>query len=294
LTLPAWLAAGVGGPISVSPIFFKGSAGPVHGFAATIDLADANVNLCVTGAVNPAALPKDHSAEVDAMLVPVDRWARDNKLTLAVNANYFGWKPGGGHIVGLVVSDGKVISPARNWKGQPDPALVFCRQGNGLIGYVIGPGQPSMDTLAISYAVAGVGGSASDDVAGSLLVQGGKNRGSTARVYPDKRLARTAAGLDASGRRLTLIVIDGRQPDWSVGVTLPELADLMIQRGVQDAVNLDGGGSSSFAFNSSAQDKLPDGVKSGYITNKPCDESRAGRPGVFRAVAVQLGFRLKK
>jgi exopolysaccharide biosynthesis protein len=93
-------------------------------------------------------------------------------------------------------------------------------------------------------AVAGVGGSTTDNDPGTLLVTGGVNTGSTARVQPLVRNPRTAAGVSEDGGTLILAVIDGRQPGWSDGVTLPELAALMIQHGAHNAINLDGGGSS--------------------------------------------------
>jgi hypothetical protein len=58
---------------------------------------------------------------------------------------------------------------------------------------------------------------------------------------------RTAVGLAAGGRRLLLAVIDGRQPGWSVGMTTEETARLMLALGAEQALNLDGGGSSAMA-----------------------------------------------
>jgi hypothetical protein len=58
------------------------------------------------------------------------------------------------------------------------------------------------------------------------------------------RHPRTAAGFDASGKWLFLVVVDGRQPGYSEGMTLGELADFMVQLGTNRAINLDGGGSS--------------------------------------------------
>jgi hypothetical protein len=96
-----------------------------------------------------------------------------------------------------------------------------------------------------------------------------------------KRHPRTALGLDRSGQRLTLIVIDGRQPEWSVGLTLPQLAKLMIEHGVHRAINLDGGGSSSFVYRPRQR---PPG--SAPRTNRPSD-------GMFRPVGNHLGVVLR-
>jgi exopolysaccharide biosynthesis protein len=58
---------------------------------------------------------------------------------------------------------------------------------------------------------------------------------------------RTAAGRTADGA-LILMVVDGRQTA-SRGVTLDELARLMVEAGAVDALNLDGGGSSTLVVN---------------------------------------------
>ncbi|MFC4053544.1 phosphodiester glycosidase family protein [Actinomadura syzygii] len=55
---------------------------------------------------------------------------------------------------------------------------------------------------------------------------------------------RTAAGVSRDGRRMQLVVVDGRSAE-SAGVTVAELASLLEDVGADDAVNLDGGGSSA-------------------------------------------------
>lgn len=55
---------------------------------------------------------------------------------------------------------------------------------------------------------------------------------------------RTAIGIDRDRNRLLLLVIDGRQ-SFSRGYTMVELARLLKQLGAEDALNLDGGGSST-------------------------------------------------
>ena len=67
------------------------------------------------------------------------------------------------------------------------------------------------------------------------------------RAMSQRWEARTAVGLDRTGSKMWLLVVDGRQPGYSEGVTLPELADLLHEFGVYEAINLDGGGSSTLA-----------------------------------------------
>lgn len=71
------------------------------------------------------------------------------------------------------------------------------------------------------------------------------------------RNPRTAIGWTSNGRVL-LVVIDGRQPRWSVGASLAELARIMQDLGAVQAMNLDGGGSSTM-------------VVEGEVVNKPSD-----------------------
>lgn len=64
--------------------------------------------------------------------------------------------------------------------------------------------------------------------------------------HADKSLhPRTAVGLSDGGKRLWLMVVDGRQRWYSEGVTLAELSELLLELGVEDGLNLDGGGSST-------------------------------------------------
>ncbi|GAA2664752.1 phosphodiester glycosidase family protein [Streptomyces aculeolatus] len=60
-----------------------------------------------------------------------------------------------------------------------------------------------------------------------------------------KRNPRTLAGVDAAGRTV-LVTADGRATD-SLGLSIPESADVARALGLRDAVNLDGGGSTTLA-----------------------------------------------
>jgi Phosphodiester glycosidase len=65
------------------------------------------------------------------------------------------------------------------------------------------------------------------------------------RVVDDLEMhPRTAIGIDRDTGRILMLVVDGRQT-FSRGYTMLELADLMQALGADDALNLDGGGSST-------------------------------------------------
>jgi len=80
---------------------------------------------------------------------------------------------------------------------------------------------------------------------------------SYAEAFYTTRHPRTAIGRRADGR-LVLVTVDGRQPALSVGMSIPELAALMLELGCTEAMNLDGGGSTTM-------------VAAGRIVNSPSD-----------------------
>ena len=117
-------------------------------------------------------------------------------------------------------------------------------------------------------------------VSGSkLLVNNGK-----AVVNDDDfgPVPRTAVGTNRQGNKLLIVVVDGRQPGYSEGATLLELSSIMLEHKMYDAINLDGGGSSTLVIEG------PDGNP--LILNSPVHN---GLPGTERAVANHLGFYAK-
>lgn len=93
---------------------------------------------------------------------------------------------------------------------------------------------------------------------------------------------RTAIGINRNGRYVYLVVVDGRQPFYSEGATLDELARLMKDLGAYYAMNLDGGGSSTMVVQ--GKDGQP------QILNSPIDNFIPGRE---RPVANHLGIYVK-
>ena len=75
---------------------------------------------------------------------------------------------------------------------------------------------------------------------------------------------RTALGYNAD--TLFLIVADGRQPKYSTGLTLYELAGILIDLGATEAINLDGGSSSTFVVNDAVINK-PSGQREREVLN---------------------------
>ncbi|MFC9558760.1 phosphodiester glycosidase family protein [Agromyces sp. NPDC056965] len=87
--------------------------------------------------------------------------------------------------------------------------------------------------------------------------------------------ARTAVGVNRDGTEVTVVSIDGRAGDGR-GMTIQELGDLMLDLGVHNAVNLDGGGSTTMLARRA-------GTSEAQVINRPSD-------GNERIVANSLAF----
>lgn len=90
------------------------------------------------------------------------------------------------------------------------------------------------------------------------------------------RHPRSALGVSQDGRKVILATVDGRQAEWSLGVYQREMADLLLEFGAWDGMDLDSGGSATL-------------VIEGEVVNRPSDRANPdGTGGVERSVANAL------
>jgi len=85
-----------------------------------------------------------------------------------------------------------------------------------------------------------------------LLVKDGKvikhySKEDVSGYFVRGSLPRTAAGVTQDGTWI-FVVVDGRNPEESIGMSLPELAKYMVSLGCIHAMNLDGGGSAAMVI----------------------------------------------
>ena len=94
----------------------------------------------------------------------------------------------------------------------------------------------------------------------------------SSKAFVETRHPRTAVAKMKDGKFL-MITVDGRQPGVSVGMNLNELAEYLLDLGAVDAMNLDGGGSTTMFLD-------------GRVVNKPSDKE--GERKVGDAILVTL------
>ena len=105
-------------------------------------------------------------------------------------------------------------------------------------------------------------------VTGPLLITGKKRVQLSSTALVINNHPRTAIG-KRDNHKIMLVTLDGRT-DQAIGMTLNELTDLMISLNCRDAVNLDGGGSSTMWIG---------GKPFNGIVNMPCDNKKFDHAG---------------
>ncbi|WP_052343719.1 phosphodiester glycosidase family protein [Bacillus massiliigorillae] len=83
---------------------------------------------------------------------------------------------------------------------------------------------------------------------GPLLVQDGKVNITVSGDKARERSARTAVAIDITGKKVFMVTVD--QKGKNKGMTYREFANLLIKKGAYQAINLDGGGSTTMAVRS--------------------------------------------
>jgi hypothetical protein len=209
----------------------------MHFYVVNVDLANPRIHLKVSRAGDWQHLPRPW----EATLMPVSEMAERDGLDVAVNGNLFEsrrtesilginfpyFRGNWARACGWAMSDGRLFSGSpvnRDW-----PSLVVNDHGKVAIGRLE---RIPMDARQI---VSGLWQIVTD---GQITVGLGSIR--STQLAP-----RTAVGIDRDGSIFMFFVVDGRRPDYSVGMSWHEVAAEMIARGAWNALLLDGGGSST-------------------------------------------------
>jgi exopolysaccharide biosynthesis protein len=170
--------------------------------------------------------------------------AAQNDAAFAINGDYYGFRDSG-----IVIRNGVAFRDAGAREG-----LAFYRDGHAEV-------YDETATTADALVAAGVWNTLSF---GPAVVRDGAEVPGIDQVEIDTnfgnhsiqgRQPRTCVGvIDAN--HLAMVVVDGRSTGYSAGVTLPELAAIMLDLGCETAYNIDGGGSSTM-------------VHDGELVNRP-------------------------
>lgn len=252
--------------------------GPVAGVFVKVNLNDPRVRVQVALADET---DPDGDGPCVGQLDTTSQVARKRDFDITINASFFevprtrefnGRKiayhiANCGYPVGWHYSGGKLV--ARPNAENIRSTMVVHRDGRVSLHDALQALPP--DT---QYAVSG----------NAMMLREGK---ATPPARDATRHPRSAVGLSADARTLFIMAIDGRQESHSRGVTLAELAAVLINFGAHHAINLDGGGSTALVI------KDP-GTGVYALANQPSDLSSLNLPvRGERPVVDVVGIRIE-
>jgi exopolysaccharide biosynthesis protein len=224
-----------------------------------INILYADLDRCTAAEAVASADGALRRTRTTEMLDSLDRHAN---VLGGVNADFFNLA--NGRPTNLLVIDGAMRTPPIK-----QPALAFDSAGTPHIAFFTlrgGQLQPFQPREAVGGRPVIVRDSAVAREADSFGSAGFRGRN-----------PRTAAGIARDGTRLILVTVDGRDSS-NAGMTLHELADLMLALGAREAINLDGGGSTTMVVAD------PHASGSMRIVNHPSD--KGGERAVGDALAI--------
>jgi hypothetical protein len=228
--------------------------------ALRIDLQNPDIHLFTTPAISTNYQPDLRETAGST----TSEFLLQYNLQAAINANFFSpccSQPSGSPFdaFGLAISQGNLVSAQEDANYAASMVLT-----SNNIPTMISMNWPAVDTSGIFTAVSGK----------YPLVVHGSNVAADGPVHP-----RTAIGYSEDGRYLILMTIDGRQPIYSDGAVDLNTAEWMIRLGAYEAINLDGGGSTTMV--------ISDGHGGAQVLNRPIHNNI---PGTQRVVANHLGI----
>lgn len=226
------------------------------------------VDLRAPGVRLGATRPDDPGAVLPFRARTTSQFVRETGAVAAVNGDFFEpWRPS---LLDEYPAPGDPVRPLGVTRVG---GAALSTPGQGAAQLALGPG---------AYAEFGHPGRDGGDVVGGLcMIALG---GALADLAPCKAKKpwqlhpRTAVALDEARSVLWLIVVDGRQPRYSMGAELEELASLLVELGAHDAMNLDGGGSSALAVR-----------RENGVVETVSSPIAGGLPGRERPVANHIG-----
>jgi hypothetical protein len=205
--------------------------------------------------------PGNGATEHEYTRMTTGAFVNANDLAVGINGDFYTTDTGiNANVNGLGMSNGTIVSAAVNgWHS-------FVTRSDNTATIVSNGTVPANAWNAVS--------------GNQRLVTNGVNVAPN-DSYTNTLNPHTAAGIGANGH-LFFMVVDGRQGNFSEGMYTSEMADIFIDFGVRNAINLDGGGSSTLVFG--------DGTGGAARTiNSPSDGSSEQSPGSQRSVANHFG-----
>lgn len=255
------------------------------------------------GSVFALELPTGYLKSMTPKHGPIQPYGRVGQA--AVNANLFTNAPwysrktmptAATWLRGLLIANGQVFNPVGGnaqldctpspstdcFPAPFDATLAFDNAGRASIRTIDPPGAGRPKGSATAGIVTAVTGSHMLLSSGGNVAPGCPDDACVGEFYGPN--SRTAAGLTQGNTGLLLVTVDSTGT--SKGVQLDQLAELMSQLGAQDAINLDGGGSTAMAVAAGGTVSIANRLRD---PSSPCDFPATGGCERYVGTALLVG-----
>ena len=173
----------------------------------------------------------------------LDVISKNNNAIVGINAGGFADEGGvgtGGEVAGILIKDSKILNGIPN------------TYNSGIIGF----NNDGVLMLSHKSAEEAIEDGMVDGIEfGPFLIVNGESSYITGNggmgIHPRTAIAQRKDGI------VLFLVIDGRQPGYSIGASISEVTKILLRYGAYNAANLDGGASTTLTIN-------------GEIYNRPC------------------------
>ncbi|MDD4820304.1 MAG: phosphodiester glycosidase family protein [Flavobacteriales bacterium] len=206
-------------------------------------------------------------ANNEGKITKTSTFAADKNAIVAINGTFYNMKPPYNSVC-YYKADGVVFYDKIGSMAQRENGAVLI-DDNGKMSVNAVKGDPTKWVTAQSAT--------SVMCAGPVLLIEGKNAELFKNSFNNARHPRTAVG--SNGDKVFLVAVDGRAKDNAAGMSLAELTKIMKWLGAEDALNLDGGGSTTM---------IVKGKSDSGVVNHPSDNGKFDNKGERSVVNAVL------
>lgn len=207
-------------------------------------------------------------------ITPTSKFAKDSGAIIAMNGTFYNMRPPYNCVCYFKKNGVEVFDNTEKMAQRDNGAVVITKKGKM---YVEAADMDAPGNILENQKWAQRIDEPNVMCSGPVLMIDGKDARLDENSFNRNRHPRSAVA--AKGKKIYLITVDGRSAEHAQGVSLWEFTAIMHYLGVEDAINLDGGGSTTL---------YAEGESESGVINHPSDNKKFDREGERHIVNALL------
>lgn len=207
-------------------------------------------------------------------ITPTSKFAKDSGAIIAMNGTFYNMRPPYNCVCYFKKNGVEVFDNTEKMAQRDNGAVVITKKGKM---YVEAADMEAPGNILENQKWAQRIDEPNVMCSGPVLMIDGKDARLDENSFNRNRHPRSAVA--AKGKKIYLITVDGRSAEHAQGVSLWEFTAIMHYLGVEDAINLDGGGSTTL---------YAEGESESGVINHPSDNKKFDKEGERHIVNALL------